>query len=334
MAVFLRRFACAKPLLSCSQQRPLAAAHQSSFTGVHWHCNSGKWLASVRDPASKRKRYLGAFGKEQQAARVRDAAAVILLGLGSQLNFPDCMPSQQDLHDAQLRLMPKRKSSTYKGVCHVRGRWTASIRIKGERRFLGTFGSELEAAEMVDSSLRSNSVPRSRQLLLLNFVQPEDFFFEDTWQYEPVPQGKTSRFLGVYFHSVQKKFCAQFQGKHIGVFGSELEAARAFDVASALKGWRTNFAPPGHRVSMAESVIDFEHCVLIFPTGEALFQSYCRYMPLCVPEQLRRPGQRRLSQRRPPQCRDLSCQRSCNRVRLQSHRKQTFAYHGCIMGSF
>ena len=245
----LRGLTCARPLLLSGQQQQVTVAGQSRFAGVHWHSRVGKWTASILHPASKMKKHLGVFEDELVAAAVCDAAEVLLRGSGSQRNFPDRAPSQQQLDEVAQRLKPQPRSSAFRGVYQSRGLWHAKIVINGTARWLGTFETELEAAESVDSALRCSSEPRFRLLAHLNFLTPADFFSEETWHSEPVPEGKTSRFLGVHYDSQRQQYRAKARSRHVGLFHSEFAAARAFDVASATVGGRTNFLPPGHPAS-------------------------------------------------------------------------------------
>lgn len=58
----------------------------SRFKGVSWHKAAGKWRAAII--VNRRKRHLGLFADEAEAARVYDVAALEAWGSFARLNFP------------------------------------------------------------------------------------------------------------------------------------------------------------------------------------------------------------------------------------------------------
>lgn len=60
-------------------------AHSSRFRGVYWNKSRGKWRAEVR--ADGKKKHLGYFPDEKQAALARDRAARELFGPFTVCNF-------------------------------------------------------------------------------------------------------------------------------------------------------------------------------------------------------------------------------------------------------
>lgn len=58
----------------------------SSFKGVCWDRRREKWLAQIR--FAGRRRHLGRYGSEVEAARAYDEAALDLFGEYARLNFP------------------------------------------------------------------------------------------------------------------------------------------------------------------------------------------------------------------------------------------------------
>ena len=86
-----------------------------------------------------------------------------------------------------------------------------------------------------DEELRRNAVSRSDLLCSLNFVKPDEYFQEDTWEKEQVPSGKTSRFLHV--DKRQDRFKRPWRARYSDNegrrrnkgFETELEAARFAD---------------------------------------------------------------------------------------------------------
>ena len=58
----------------------------SRYKGVYWHKGVGKWVATIK--AGGRRRHLGYFADEAEAARAYDAAAAEHHGEHAALNFP------------------------------------------------------------------------------------------------------------------------------------------------------------------------------------------------------------------------------------------------------
>ena len=217
---------------------------QSTYVGVHWHSGAAKWAAAIRDPF-KGKRHLGIFDSEKEAAQAFDAAVYTSRGPYAHRNFSRSIPAKHDLDQMQEILQePKRKTSAYTGVSRKGAKWQVHLTLSDGLQTTRQFDNEEAAAQFYDEFLRSASVHRSKLLAKLNFLQPCDFFSEDTWEDEPIPEGKSSRFLGV--SGMRNKYRARTLGKskHLGMFTTELEAARAFDAAAVATNGRTNFRPP------------------------------------------------------------------------------------------
>lgn len=122
------------------------------------------------------------------------------------------------------------RSSSFLGVSWVqRDRvWTATIR-RGRNHFLGYFDREEEAAIAHDIAARS----MHGQFASLNFPEMTTYPQLSRRSAEP-----TSAFVGVYWHAQARKWAAAIKvdgrRKHLGLFGIEEEAARAYDAAARL----------------------------------------------------------------------------------------------------
>ena len=221
------------------------AALRSSYVGVHWHRNSGKWAAAIRATSKHPQQHLGVFETQEAAAAVYDAASFALRGPGQHPNFPGTKPAEQLIRLVKSRLTARTPTSAYTGVSRDGGKWRAQIAFGAKSLRLGSFDTEIQAAQAFDEALRNSPVARARKLKSLNFLLPSDYFKEDSWQDEPLPPGKTSRFLGVYYDSTRNKFAGTAPGtrQEIGYFMTELAAAHSFDAVSAAVGGRTNFEP-------------------------------------------------------------------------------------------
>ncbi len=60
----------------------------SRFKGVYLRCDGLKWVAQIGDPQSGRRKNLGGFVTEEEAARVYDDAARAMFGEFACVNFP------------------------------------------------------------------------------------------------------------------------------------------------------------------------------------------------------------------------------------------------------
>lgn len=224
------------------------AERNSQYTGVSWHEAEGQWQAHVEDPASQKPISLGLFGSERDAAEAFDCANLALDGEEARLNFPRNLYSGERIQEQASRLKDywrPRPSSQYSGVYRTRGssKWKAEIELHGVKQFIDYFADEVEAARAVDRAIRSTGVERALQLQKINFKQDSDYFDADTWDKEMVPRGAASCFLGVTYHQRTGQYLAKLGRKHVGLFDTELEAARAYDEASRAAGGLTNFPP-------------------------------------------------------------------------------------------
>ncbi|KAG8066502.1 hypothetical protein GUJ93_ZPchr0004g39214 [Zizania palustris] len=143
----------------------------SIYRGVTRHRWTGRyeahlWDNSCRREGQSRKGRQGGYDKQEKAARAYDLAALKYWGASTTTNFP-VAEYEKELEEmkhmtrqefvASLRRKSSgfsRGASIYRGVTrhHQHGRWQARIgRVAGNKDlYLGTFGTEEEAAEAYD----------------------------------------------------------------------------------------------------------------------------------------------------------------------------------------
>ncbi|XP_043712494.1 AP2-like ethylene-responsive transcription factor AIL7 [Telopea speciosissima] len=146
----------------------------SVYRGVTKHRWTGRYEAHLWDNSCKREGqtrkgrqvYLGGYDREEKAARAYDLAALKYWGLTATTNLPVSNYSKEleemkNMTRQEFIASLRRKSSgfsrgasIYRGVTrhHQQGRWQARIgRVAGNKDlYLGTFGTEEEAAEAYD----------------------------------------------------------------------------------------------------------------------------------------------------------------------------------------
>jgi hypothetical protein len=128
----------------------------SKYRGVSWNKRANKWKAQIN--YDSKKRGLGYFKDEEEAARAYDKAARTQHGEKAQLNFPTGGESGT------------RQSSKYRGVIwhKSRNKWEAKIMYDGKQHHLGSFEDEEEAAKAYDRAARAHQGNAAKP----NFEQP------------------------------------------------------------------------------------------------------------------------------------------------------------------
>jgi len=134
------------------------------------------------------------------------------------------------------------KTSRYKGVSMNRksNRWQAHIKKGDERRYLGLYDSEQDAARAYNAAARHYFGEHA----FVNDVP------DDNWTMHNLSVGsKTSGFRGVHYSTAAKKWKAQVQVNKtkifLGYFYFEMDAARAYDTYVTANGlhFPLNFPP-------------------------------------------------------------------------------------------
>ena len=112
---------------------------RSKFRGVSKHGNNWRAVISIRGVTT----HLGTFPTEVEAAKAYDAAAKAQHHKGGAVNFPD-----------KVRRSIKLGSSKFRGVFRSGGNWRAGISLNHVPTYLGTFATEIEAAQAYDAAAK------------------------------------------------------------------------------------------------------------------------------------------------------------------------------------
>jgi hypothetical protein len=171
----------------------------SKYRGVSWVKSSSKWRAEIQHTGKKRS--LGYFDDEQDAARAYDRAARTHHGDKATLNF--AAEGEQG--------MSVGVTSEYRGVSWGKrdSKWRAEICHTGKKHSLGTFDDDEEAARAYDKAARALHGGKA----MLNFPAEGE---------QDMSVGVTSEYRGVSWNKSSNKWIAKI--RHTGMHPSVITA--------------------------------------------------------------------------------------------------------------
>ncbi|KAK9827231.1 hypothetical protein WJX74_011066 [Apatococcus lobatus] len=257
------------------EDRGARSEQSTRFRGVYKNRHDGKWRAEIT--SGRRKKSLGLYGSEEEAAQAYDRAALSLRGPGAFTNFAasrnnyaaigrltagDPGSSKPSAGSRSLAAANSPTASRFMGVFWAsdRQQWEARIwtRAGDQHRLVGRYESAEAAARAYDQAAVALHGPEA----FTNFSGtaspasvPTDMH-QAAMNSSPAHRmprnalGKgSSKFRGVSWHKDNMKWRATiFKGSkpvHIGYFDSQETAARAYDQESLkLRGPNSNLNFP------------------------------------------------------------------------------------------
>lgn len=230
------RASASRPQQLTESPSPKAATSKKSskYLGVHLDKTSRNHPWRVTGYLSSMKVNIGKFSSEESAARAYDEWA---MGIhGKRLNFNSLETVVTPKASAEKNVTTK--TSQYRGVSYgsARRKWSAAIRISGQRINLGRFESEEDAARAYDAQAQKivgrplNFGPVSSQKMVDETDETETERLRGNAAPEP---RQLSRTHGVDYDHCRGKWRARGISEagieFIGRYATEEEATRAVD---------------------------------------------------------------------------------------------------------
>ena len=230
----------------------------SRFWGVTWHRAQKKWQAHYTD-ADGKTRYIGQFDDDEEAARaVNKAISDAGLEGKRHTNAVDAtgalVPRERTYGDRSAVVAPDpardltATTSKFWGVSwhKRRGRWEAYYTdATGERRSIGHFDTEEEAARAYNAAIRRAGLEHKRSTnpvdatgVLVPKPKPSDRSAVVAPDPALAPTATTSKFWGVTWDKKRRRWAAQYtdaNGKRRGIGRFDTQEAAAHAVNAAIR---------------------------------------------------------------------------------------------------
>ncbi len=192
--------------------------HTSKYLGVYKHSDGKKWVSRVM--VKRQSIFMGCFTKEIDAAYYYDIAAMVLLGKDAHTNFTE--EERVEISKTVEVCSVKMRSSKYMGVSKKRSSWNTIIKNK----FLGSYKDEVSAAYAYDIE----AIKMYGENCKTNFTKEEREILKTKVSSRIIRECQ-SKYNGVYRQGKKWRSCITINYKQIkiGVYDTEIEAARAFN---------------------------------------------------------------------------------------------------------
>merc|ERR1712034_33130 len=179
----------------------------SQYKGVYFHKQSGKWRVQLSLIEGKSK--FGGYFKDELDAAKRVNQLCNELGIPPYTSEINAIPNQK-----------KAKTSKFKGVSWINGKWYVRIYLKGQKqKFGGYFKDELYAAKRVNQLCEEFGIPLYNSGIS---TVPDQKLQK---------KQRTSQYKGIYWHGERRKWSVQLRlkggkTKCGGNFEDEMDAAK------------------------------------------------------------------------------------------------------------